>query len=51
MVTAVAEVHGPPAETIFPELLNWAQSPELAVPPPNDRFDPSRLHVLVAVHP
>jgi hypothetical protein len=51
IVTVVADVHGAPAETIFPELLNCAQSPDGAAPPPNHRFDPSTVHVFVAVHP
>jgi hypothetical protein len=36
---------------MFPALLNCAQSPELTVPPPNKRLDPSKVHVLVAVQP
>jgi hypothetical protein len=51
IVTAVVEKQGPPADTRFPLLLNAAQSPGLTLPPPNHRFDPSRLHVLAAVQP
>jgi len=51
IVTIELELHGPPADTTFPALLNCAQSPVLNVPPPNHRFAPSSVHVPAAVQP
>ena len=51
MVAEVAGAHAPPADTIFPLLLNSAQSPVLKLPPPNQTADPSKVQVLTAVHP
>jgi hypothetical protein len=51
IVTAVGAPHGPPASTMFPALLNCAQSPAFAAPPPNNRLDPNKFHVFGAVQP
>jgi hypothetical protein len=40
-----------PAETMFPLASNWAQSPTLAAPPPNDRLPPRSDQALEEVQP
>jgi hypothetical protein len=51
IVTAVGVLHGAPASTIFPALLNCAQFPLVVLPPPNSKFDPRSVHVFVLVQP
>jgi hypothetical protein len=51
IVTAVLGAQAPPADTMFPALLNSAQSPGLKLPPPNHKLAPRRVQVLVAVQP